>query len=133
MNWVHTVTDWKNYLCGICAEYLIFNPVILDGPNSTVQIDESLFVRNKNEREEVWFENCGYLGVSTKLWYQPSLVFLFQLMHVMYKSSCLSYNTINHSRCNYSIRLVTVNTIGNIGYNPLTVEHLLGIYFLKIR
>lgn len=42
------VIDWNNYLREVCASTLLANPVILGGPNTTVEIDESLFSRRKN-------------------------------------------------------------------------------------
>jgi transposase-like protein len=42
------VIDWNMYLREVCADTLLRNPVVIGGPNTTVEIDESLFTRRKN-------------------------------------------------------------------------------------
>ena len=49
----NAVIDWNNYLREVCADTLINNPVIIGGPNMTVEIDESLFSRCKNNARRV--------------------------------------------------------------------------------
>ncbi|KCZ78426.1 hypothetical protein H311_00547, partial [Anncaliia algerae PRA109] len=44
----HTFVKFKSSLREVCAIYFIRNPVLLGGPGRVVQIDESLFVRRKN-------------------------------------------------------------------------------------
>lgn len=46
-----TVVDWSNYLREVAAWRLLQTPTIIGGVNFTVEIDESLFARRKN--------NCG--------------------------------------------------------------------------
>uniref|UniRef100_A0A0L8H4U4 ISXO2-like transposase domain-containing protein n=1 Tax=Octopus bimaculoides TaxID=37653 RepID=A0A0L8H4U4_OCTBM len=41
------VTDWRNFCRDICAEYYVAQNIKLGGPNRTVEIDESAFVRRK--------------------------------------------------------------------------------------
>jgi transposase-like protein len=43
-----TVIDWNMYLREVCADTLLRNPVVIGGPNTIVEIDESLFTRRKN-------------------------------------------------------------------------------------
>ena len=45
----NAVMDWNNYLREVCACTLINNPVIIGGARTTVEIDESLFTRRKNQ------------------------------------------------------------------------------------
>ena len=42
------VIDWNMYMREVCADSLLRNPVIIGGPNTIVEIDESLFTRRKN-------------------------------------------------------------------------------------
>ena len=44
----NSVIDWNNYLREVCADHLLANPSVIGGPGMTVEIDESLFVRRKN-------------------------------------------------------------------------------------
>ena len=48
-----TLVDWQNYIRDICAQYLLDHPTQLGGPNKTVEIDESYFMRRKYNRGEV--------------------------------------------------------------------------------
>ena len=43
-----TVVDYNNFLREICANHLLANPRQIGGPQTTVEIDESQFVRRKN-------------------------------------------------------------------------------------
>ena len=38
------------YMREVCAENLLRNPVIIGGPNRTVEIDETMFTRRKNHK-----------------------------------------------------------------------------------
>jgi transposase-like protein len=40
--------DWNNYLREVCAFVLLTNPVVIGGPGTHVEIDESLFTQRKN-------------------------------------------------------------------------------------
>lgn len=43
-----TTVDWCNYMREVCAASLLRQPTVIGGPNLTVQIDESMFSRRKN-------------------------------------------------------------------------------------
>ena len=47
INSSHTLTDWKNFMRDIHAEYFLRNPQQIGGPGHTVEVDESLFNRRK--------------------------------------------------------------------------------------
>ena len=55
----NTVVDWNNFLREVCAADLLRNPMAIGGPNTTVEIDESLFSRRKSNQGRVlpqqWF------------------------------------------------------------------------------
>ena len=42
-----TLVDWNNFLRELCAADLLANPIAIGGPNTTVEVDESLFTRRK--------------------------------------------------------------------------------------
>ena len=43
----HTIVDWNNYMREVCAQVLLNDPSRIRGPNITVEVDESLFVKRK--------------------------------------------------------------------------------------
>ena len=45
--------DYNNYLRDVCAANMLENTMMIGGPNTTVEIDESLFTRRKNHQGRV--------------------------------------------------------------------------------
>lgn len=43
-----TRVDWANYLREVCASEILTRPITIEGPSLTVEIDESMFSRRKN-------------------------------------------------------------------------------------
>ena len=54
----HTIVDLNNYVREVCAQALLNDPPRIGGPNITVEVDESLFVKRK--------ANVG--GIPEKQW-----------------------------------------------------------------
>uniref|UniRef100_A0A914YCJ6 Transposase n=1 Tax=Panagrolaimus superbus TaxID=310955 RepID=A0A914YCJ6_9BILA len=48
-----TIVDWKQFLRDICVEHLARNPVMLGGPGTIVEIDETVISRRKYNR--AWY------------------------------------------------------------------------------
>ena len=46
----NAITNWRNYVCDIYAEYFQRHPSQIGGPGHTVEIDESAFVLRKYNR-----------------------------------------------------------------------------------
>ena len=96
--------------------------VRIGGPNSTVQIDESLFVRRKNERGRMVAQQWVFGGVDegTKLGFLvPVDARNAQTLLPIIQEYIIPGTTI------VSDLWRAYNTIGNIGYNHLTVDHSL--------
>ena len=49
----NTTVDFNMYMREICAMDLLANPVLAGGPNTIVEVDESLFTRHQNHQGSV--------------------------------------------------------------------------------
>ena len=63
----NTVVDWNNYLREVCAADLLRNPIVIGGPNTTVEIDEILFCRCKNHQGRVLPQQWVFGGISREM------------------------------------------------------------------
>jgi len=61
------VVDWNNYLREVCANTLLINPVVIGGPNTTVEIDESLFTHRKSHMGRVLPQQWVFGGICREL------------------------------------------------------------------
>ena len=69
----HAFVDWKMFLRDLCAEHFIRNPVQIGGPGRIVEIDESVFTRQKYNRgrlaREQWVSAVYTQPLRKGLWY----------------------------------------------------------------
>jgi transposase-like protein len=117
----HTFVDWRNFLRDICAEHFLRNPVRIGGVGVEVQIDESVFVRRKHNvgRRPVpqqWVfggidttTNEGFLVAVP----QRNAATLLPIIQQFIRPGTTVVSDL----------WAAYNTIGNIGYRHLTVNH----------
>ena len=43
--------DWFNFCRDVCAQYFLDHPIVIGGPGTVVEIDESKFGKRKYKRE----------------------------------------------------------------------------------
>ena len=115
-----SVVDWKMFLHGICAEYFIAHPVQLGGPGRGVEIDENVFSRRKYNRGRAVREQWVFGGIDV-VTRQGFLIAVPQrnadaLLPII-QQYILPGTTI------ISDKWAAYNTIANVGYQHLTVNH----------
>lgn len=116
----HTIVDFKQFFRDICIEHFLMAPIVIGGPGHTVEIDESCFVRRKynvgHEVDPQWV--FGGYDVETR-------------ESFMVRVPDRSANTLIPRLMQFVLPGTTVisdlwasyNTVGNLGYTHLTVNH----------
>ena len=66
-----TTVTWCNYLREVCANTMLSHPVVIGGPNTTVEIDEEKIIWDE------FSHNSGYLAVSA-VTQESASCFVFQ-------------------------------------------------------
>ena len=116
----HTFVDWKMFLRDVCGEYFVAHPVRIGGVGHTVQIDESVFTRRKYNRGRMIREQWVFGGIDT----QTKAGFMVPVdrrdaatLLPIIQQFILPGTTI------VSDLWGAYNTVGNLGYAHLTVNH----------
>ena len=114
------VVDWNNYLREVCAFTLINNPVVIGGPGTHVEIDESLFTRRKNQVGRVLPQQWVLGGICR----ETKECFMFTVsdrsaatLLPIIQTSILPGTTI------LSDQWAAYNGIAAMGFNHQTVNH----------
>ena len=113
------ITNWRNFIRDVFAEYLLRHPVVIDRVGRTVEIDESAFVKRKHVGRVVrtqWF----FEGIDTTT-HEGFLVAVPQRDAATLLPILQQYvrpgTTVISDLC------AAYNTIGNLRYQHLTVNH----------
>ena len=117
----HTFVDWRNYLRDICAEHLIRNPTVIGGVGITVQIDESVFVRRKANVGRMPVPQQWVFGGVDCASKEGFLVTVPRRDAATLLAVLQQY--VRPGTTVVSDLWAAYNTIGNLGYQHLTVNH----------
>ena len=116
----NAITNWRNYVRDIYAEYFLRHPSQIGGPGHTVEIDESAFVRRKYNRghqvNTQWV--FGGIDVNTKD------VFLVAVERRDAETLLpVLQEHVLHGTTVISDLWRAYSTVGHIGYKHMTVNH----------
>ena len=118
------ITNWQNFIRDDFAEYLLRHPVVIGGDGRTVEIDESAFLRKKhNVGREVrtqWVfggtDTTTHEGFLVAIPQQNAATLLPILQQYVRPGTTVICDLWR-----------AYNTIGNLGYQYLTVNHSVNI------
>ena len=105
--------DFNNYLREVCAADLLANPILIGGPNMTVEVDESLFSRRKNRQGRVLLQQWvfgGWCRETGKLYVRCS------------RSQC-SYFASNNPNSNTTRNDYNVGSLESIWWNSSNARY----------
>ena len=114
------ICNWRNFIRDVYAEHLIRNPVRIGGAGHTVEIDESAFVKRKNNVGRQVRTQWVFGGLDTTT-QETFLVAVPQRDAATLLSVIQNY--VRPGTTVVSDLWAAYNTIGHIGYQHLTVNH----------
>jgi transposase-like protein len=114
------IANWRNYIRDVYAEHFVQHPLVIGGPGHTVEIDESAFVRRKHNvgRQVATQWVFGGLDNETKEGFLVAVPHrnAATLLPILQQYVLPGTTAVSDLWAAY-------NTVGNLGYQHLTVNH----------
>jgi hypothetical protein len=58
----NTAIDWNNYMRVVCASWILQHQGMIGGLEKTVEVDESMFTRRKNDKDKMFPQQWVFGG-----------------------------------------------------------------------